>query len=92
MSEHYCLGITEIPAEPACTSLPQAWSRPRQSSICPQPVMASYFAKSETDRNGRKRPPVSCTLYDASRAVPKMFSSAHVSDYTSKLADNKLRI
>ena len=58
--------LKEIPADKTCTSLPQTWSVPRGDQIEPEPVMKCTFAQAFTDQVGkRKRPPISCKLYDA---------------------------
>ena len=60
------LNLGEIPADNTCTSLPQAWSVPRGDRIEPEPVMKCSYGQAATDQVGkRKRPPVSCKLYDA---------------------------
>ena len=68
------LNLGEIPADKTCTSLPQAWSVPRGDRIEPEPVMKCSYAQAATDQVGkRKRPPVSCKLYDArSKRIKKM--------------------
>lgn len=68
------LNLGEIPADKTCTSLPQAWSVPRGNRIEPEPVMKCSSAQAATDQVGkRKRPPVSCKLYDArSKRIKKM--------------------
>ena len=56
----------EIPAHKTCTSLPQAWCVPRGDRIEPECVMKCIYAQTATDQVGkRKRPPVSCKLYNA---------------------------
>ena len=60
------LGITEIPADQTCTSVPQQWHKPRGASIEPEPVMKCTFVKASSDQGGkRKLAPVTCKLYDA---------------------------
>lgn len=68
------LNLGEIPADKTCTSLPQAWSVPRGNRIEPEPVMKCSSTQAATDQVGkRKRPPVSCKLYDArSKRIKKM--------------------
>ena len=68
------LNLGEIPADKTCSSLPQAWSVPRGDRIEPEPVMKCSYAQAATDQGGkRKRPPVSCKLYDArSKRIKKM--------------------
>ena len=68
------LNLGEIPADKTCSSLPQAWSVPRGDWIEPEPVMKCSYAQAATDQGGkRKRPPVSCKLYDArSKRIKKM--------------------
>ena len=68
------LNLGEIPADKTCTSLPQAWSVPRGDRIEPEPAMKCSYAQAATDQGGkRKRPPVSCKLYDArSKKIKKM--------------------
>ena len=68
------LNLGEIPADKTCTSLPQAWSVPRGDRIEPEPVMKCSYAQAATDQVGkRKRPPVSCKLFDArSKRIKKM--------------------
>ena len=39
------LGITEIPADQTCTSVPQQWHKPRGASIEPEPVMNVPLSK-----------------------------------------------
>ena len=48
--------------------------RPRGDQIEPEPVMKCTYAQAATDQVGkRKRPPVSCKLYDArSKRIKKM--------------------
>ena len=60
------LNLVEIPADKTFTSLPQAWSVLRGDRIEPEPVMKCTYAQAATDQAGeRKRPSVSCKLYDA---------------------------
>ena len=68
------LNLGEIPADKTCGNLPQAWSVPRGDWIEPEPVMKCSYAQAATDQGGkRKRPPVSCKLYDArSKRIKKM--------------------
>ena len=68
------LNLGEIPADKTCTSLPQAWSVPRGDRIEPEPVMKCSYAQAAADQVGkRKRPPVSCKLYDArSKRIKKL--------------------
>lgn len=74
LSHWSLLHLREIPADKTCTSLPQVWSVPRGDRIESEPVMKCNFAQASTDQVGkRKRPPVSCKLYDASsRKIKKM--------------------
>lgn len=54
----------EIPSDKSCTSLPQAWHKPRGDKITLEPAMKVTFAKASTDKQQRKRDPVFCRLYD----------------------------
>ena len=66
LSHWSLLNLKETPADKTCTSLPQTWSVPRGDQIEPKPVMKCTFAQAFTDQVGkRKRPPISCKLYDA---------------------------
>lgn len=73
LSHWSLLNLKEIPAHKTCTGLPQTWSVPRGDQIEPEPVMKCTFAQAFTDQVGkRKRPPISCKLYDArSKKVKK---------------------
>ena len=73
LSHWSLLTLKEIPAHKTCTGLPQTWSVPRRDQIEPEPVMKCTFAQAFTDQVGkRKRPPISCKLYDArSKKVKK---------------------
>lgn len=67
------LGVREIAADKTCTSLPQEWHKPRRDDIEAQPVMKCVFAKSSKDRDDtRKRKPVACNLYDATKKAKSL--------------------
>ena len=55
------MGLTEIPAELPCTSLPQRWSVPRGTKIDPEPVPHMTFG---TPKLVRKKRPIRNTLTD----------------------------
>ena len=89
LSHWSLLNLKEIPADKTCTSLPQTWSVPRGDQIEPEPVMKCTFAQAFTDQVGkRKRPPISCKLYDArSKKIKKLgWEPGRVLDLCSKLA------
>ena len=66
LNHWFLLGLKEIPADKTCTSLPQLWHQPRGTRIQPEPAMSCCFVQASTDRDGqRKKPPVTCKLYDA---------------------------
>ena len=66
------MGITEIPADKTCTSLPQMWHQPRGGRIVAEPIMNCVFANSSADRAGtRKKLPVTYKLYDARSKILK---------------------
>lgn len=66
LNHWFLLGLKEIPADKTCTSLPQLWHQPRGACIQPEPAMSCCFVQPSTDRDGqRKKPPVTCKLYDA---------------------------
>ena len=87
LNDYSCLDIKDIPSDVTCTSRPQSWHIPRASSICPLPVMATHYARAETDRVGeRKRDPVKCKLYDArSPAIRKGLPMCHVMEQVDNL-------
>lgn len=49
-------GLKDVPAQPACTSIPQQWDKPRGTKIFPEPVSTMVIAKPGTIR--RKRRPI----------------------------------
>ena len=55
------MGLTEIPAELPCTSLPQRWSVPRGTKIDPEPVPHMTFVN---PKPVRKKRPIRNTLTD----------------------------
>ena len=66
LNHWFLLGITEIPADKTCTSLPQMWHQPRDGCIVAEPIMKS------ADQTGtRKKLPVTCKLYDARSKILK---------------------
>ena len=72
LNHWFLLGITEIPADKTCTSLPQMWHQPRGGRIVAEPIMNCVFANSSADRAGtRKKLPVTCKLYDARSKILK---------------------
>ena len=83
LQDYYCMDVVDIPAEVSCTSRPQSWSIPRAKAIRPQPVMGSHFARSMRDKEGRKRKPVLCKLYDA--RGPKFQKCFSETDFCSTL-------
>lgn len=92
LSHWSLLDLREIPADKTCTSLPQVWSVPRGDRIESEPVMKCNFAQASTDQVGkRKRPPVSCKLYDArSRKIKKMgWKPETVLNLCSRLANTE---
>jgi len=50
------LGLTDVPSELACTSMPQQWHKPRGPKITPEPVAAMVFSKPK--QTPRKKMPV----------------------------------
>lgn len=55
-------GLTDIPCQPACTSKPQQWDKPRGYKIFPRPVSAIVVAKSNS--TSRKRQPITPVSID----------------------------
>ncbi|KAJ8314914.1 hypothetical protein KUTeg_007064 [Tegillarca granosa] len=58
------LGLTDVPSELACTSIPQQWHKPRGPKIDPEPVTAMVFAKPKP--TPRKKKPVQSIPLDNS--------------------------
>lgn len=50
------LGLTDVPSELACTSMPQQWHKPRGPKIDAEPVSTMVFAKPKP--TPRKKKPV----------------------------------
>ena len=61
-----------MPAEPACTSLPQQWDKPRGHKILAEPVSQMVFAR--PGKIDRKRKPVTAVFNDNRYA----FSLLHI--------------
>ncbi|KAL4225003.1 hypothetical protein ACF0H5_015698 [Mactra antiquata] len=55
-------GFKEVPAQPACTSLPQQWDKPRGQKILPEPVSTMVIAKPGNLK--RKRKPLTAVFDD----------------------------
>ncbi|KAL4218843.1 hypothetical protein ACF0H5_021431 [Mactra antiquata] len=53
-------GFKEVPAQPACTSLPQQWDKPRGQKILPDPVSTMGIAKPGNLK--RKRKPLTAVI------------------------------
>lgn len=49
-------GLLDIPTQPACTSKPQTWDKPRGMKIVSEPVSSAILSKSGS--TGRKRRPI----------------------------------
>ncbi|KAJ8306777.1 hypothetical protein KUTeg_015673, partial [Tegillarca granosa] len=49
------LGLTDVPSELACTSIPQQWHKPRGPKIDPEPVTAMVFAKPKPTLRKKKQ-------------------------------------
>ena len=43
------LDVKDIPSDVSCTSRPQSWHIPRATSICPLPVMGTYYLLSDQE-------------------------------------------
>jgi hypothetical protein len=55
-------GLEDVPIQPACTTLPQQWDKPRGPKIQPEPVSTMVIAK--PGNANRKRKPLTPVFDD----------------------------
>lgn len=85
LSNWQLMGLTEVPAELPCTSLPQRWSIPRGTKIEPEAVPHMIFINPKPER---KKRPIKNTLTD-NRYIPWQMMSIFFFNY--KIKKNKYK-